>query len=161
MSFIWLGEKISVKYLLFGVGNRLSAPPMSKRCRNHLCPNWLTWKIEGLRTAPQIKQIKIGKKQSEPEASKHVPKFIIQRLDICFLGCVKRIGMGLHLGLSLCSSRLSLTSDCSRLVLTYLFYNFSSWINLDKFTWWKFNPHAVWILNCQWFNLQNAKLAHF
>ena len=35
MSFILVGEKISLKDLLPGV------PSMSKRCRHRLCPNWL------------------------------------------------------------------------------------------------------------------------
>ena len=38
VSFIWLRENISVKYLLIG-GD--VCPPMSKRCRHVLCPDWL------------------------------------------------------------------------------------------------------------------------
>ena len=35
-SFIWVREKNSLKYLLDG-----GFSPMSRRCRQRLCPNWL------------------------------------------------------------------------------------------------------------------------
>ena len=41
VSFIWHGEKISLKYsLIGGGGGRLSF--MSRQCRHRLCPNWLS-----------------------------------------------------------------------------------------------------------------------
>ena len=39
VSFKWLGEQISLKYLLIGRGS--VCPPMSRRCRHRFCPNWL------------------------------------------------------------------------------------------------------------------------
>ena len=46
-TFIWLGEKNSLKYLLPGGGGETFVPPMSKQCRHRLCPKWLTfnWRI--------------------------------------------------------------------------------------------------------------------
>ena len=38
VSLIWLGKKISLKYLFLG-GRALI--PMSRRCGHRLCPNWL------------------------------------------------------------------------------------------------------------------------
>ena len=43
MSFIWLGEKISLKYIHIGSGEVFL--PMSRRCRHRLCRNWLRKKI--------------------------------------------------------------------------------------------------------------------
>ena len=39
---MWLGEKISLKFVL--IGGEDFGHPMSKRCRHRLCPDWLpTW----------------------------------------------------------------------------------------------------------------------
>ena len=39
VSFIWVGEKISLKYLLISGGD--ICPSMSRPCRHRLCSNWL------------------------------------------------------------------------------------------------------------------------
>ena len=59
LSFIWLGERISLTYLLIGGGGeRLS--PISRRCRNCLCPNWLKSLWDDLLFFPNLRFIISG-----------------------------------------------------------------------------------------------------
>ena len=41
VSFIWLGQKISLKYLFLGGRGGDVCSPMSGRCRHRFCQNWL------------------------------------------------------------------------------------------------------------------------